>query len=83
MSAQLCKSCEAPIIWAVHAGTGKPAPIDAVPADGGNIMLRKAAGPDGRARIIYTLLTPEAAETYNGGDAHLNHFATCPDAEMF
>ncbi len=76
-----CKSCDASIIWAVHAGTGRSAPIDAEPSDGGNIMLRTAPGDrhhDGA--IVYTLMTKEAAETYHGGDAHRNHFATCPDA---
>ena len=77
----LCKSCDAEIIWAVSAATGKPAPIDAAPSDGGNIHLREAPGTEtGDKVIVYTMMTKEAASQYQGGDAHRSHFATCPDA---
>ncbi len=82
----LCKSCDAEIIWAVSAATGRPAPIDAAPSDGGNIHLREAprtsvTGTEtGDKVIVYTLMTKLAASQYQGADAHRSHFATCPFA---
>lgn len=71
-----CKSCDASIVWAVHTATGSLAPIDVEPTDGGNIILTT----DELGVTRYRVLTKLEAETYKGGDAHLNHFVTCPDA---
>ena len=74
-----CRSCRRNIIWAVHSGTGKAAPIDAEASEGGNIMLI-TPGPND-TKTTYIVLSPEAAQGYQGGDAHLNHFVTCPHAK--
>lgn len=67
----ICRDCKAAIIWAEHAGTGRRAPINAEPEEGGNILLLGAG---------YIIITAEQAEAYKGGDAHISHFATCPAA---
>ena len=64
-----CKKCGAEILWANHVGTGKPAPIDWEPTEGGNVLINR----DGTYRILSKL--EYAAEL------HTNHFATCPDAD--
>ena len=67
-----CKSCDAPIIWAVHVTTGSTAPIDQEPTEGGNIILTTD-----ELGTRYRLSTDQALEA---GDAHTSHFAECPDA---
>ncbi len=70
-----CKSCDAPIVWAVHVTTGSTTPIDEEPTEGGNVILTAD-----EVGIRYRLFSKLEAETYQGGDAHTNHYATCPDA---
>jgi hypothetical protein len=77
---ELCKACDAPIVFARQIG-GAPGhranPIDATPSDKGNIRLFD----DGR----YLIVAPKDRSSYvHGGVAlHTSHFATCPRAEQF
>ncbi len=66
-----CRSCDAPIVWAVHVTTGSLAPIDEEPTEGGNVVLT-----DDAMGIRYRVLGEPADEA----ELHTNHFATCPDA---
>lgn len=70
-----CRSCPAPVLWLRHAVTGKRAPIDQAPAPDGNIVVDETDG---------TYLTLNAAQRNEvrerGGELHLNHFVTCPQA---
>lgn len=65
-----CRSCEAPITWAVTEG-GKRMPLDDVPSERGNIVyvngVTRAANAVDRdlKRPLYT-----------------SHFATCPNAKQ-
>lgn len=70
-----CRSCQAPIYWLKHAGTGKAAPIDAAPAPGGNCLLDRAGG-------TYRLIAAPNRATF-AGQLHTNHFATCPQAKAW
>lgn len=60
-----CRSCGAPILWAVTNG-GKRMPLDATPREGGRWVL--GTNEHLSARPQTTLL------------GHDSHFATCPGA---
>lgn len=64
-----CRSCSAPIVWAVHFETGKKMPIDADPSWIGDLILDGGAGTWRKAVIV------EAP-----GFRWISHFATCPNA---
>lgn len=68
-----CRSCDAPVIWAVHIGTGKVAPIDVDPVEGGNVMLMVDEDV-----TRYRIIKPED----QADERHTNHFATCPDGGL-
>jgi len=74
--ADTCKSCNAPIVWAITP-KGKRAPIDAEPSDKGNIRIQT----DAAAPIAHYLSEIElAAARASGERLHLSHFVTCPQA---
>jgi hypothetical protein len=64
-----CRSCGAPIRWCRHINTGRPAPIDADPAEDGNVSIYGSA---------YTVVV--RATTADPGPFYHNHFVTCPHA---
>ena len=72
MSGSRCKSCDAAILWAVSAVTGKRMPLDADPVPDGNLLL------DAEGKIH--VLTADAA-TVPGVKRYVSHFATCPQAD--
>jgi hypothetical protein len=70
--ADLCNrpGCDAPIIWLWSSSTNRPAPIDALPTDDGNIRVDLEAG-------TYEVLSSPKAAAPDAGELHLNHFVTC------
>lgn len=73
MTASRCRSCGAPIVWA-RTVKGKSMPVDAAPAEGGNVEL--VPEPTGSAmRAIVHGQAP-----LGGPPLHFSHFATCEDA---
>lgn len=65
-----CRTCGARILWLHNNITRRVAPIDAEPADNGNIELLE----DGTYRVLgQTLFDQRDPDT----EYHLNHFATC------
>lgn len=64
--ASVCKGCLAPILWRRHETTGKMAPIDAAPAEDGNVIVVDEE--------TYRIAGPLDAFT---GPRHKNHWATC------
>lgn len=70
-----CGSCGAPVVWALHVRTLKPAPIDAEPSADGNCVLHAT----GR----YAIVPGDVLEGMRRNliPLHTNHFATCPNAE--
>lgn len=64
--AATCRSCRAPIIWAVSAKTGKPMPLDYARVDEG---------------VRWQPDAENVARQCSGRElGHVSHFATCPDA---
>jgi hypothetical protein len=63
--AEHCKSCEAPIDWAI-TDKGRRIPLDRTTSSAvANIVL----DPDGTARVVAA-----------GTGTRISHFATCPNA---
>ena len=72
MNGSECNSCKAPIIW-VRTATGKVMPVDARPAEDGNMVI-----DDGVARVIAKGESPPVGKL-----RWKSHFATCPAAQSF
>ena len=73
-----CRSCRAPIIWAVLP-SGRRIPLDSVPERGGNIRL-ESIGP-GTDRAAVVLHAPDLPAAWASEELlYRSHFATCPDA---
>jgi hypothetical protein len=70
-AATKCKSCFAPIIWAVTTG-GKRMPLDYDENEAGNVFYYERTG----RCDVKTQQTP----TPPGATRHFSHFATCPNA---
>lgn len=67
-----CASCNAAVVWVVTEA-GKRMPVDAVPSDKGNLILR-----DGKA--LHESKVPEAERP---AERYTSHFATCPQGEKW
>ncbi len=74
-----CKSCRAPIVWAVTAKNGKAIPIDPVPTYDGNIRLENR--DEQRQPPIAHVVG--AQQELVRTPRYTSHFATCPDAAKF
>lgn len=71
-----CRSCGARVVWARHFTTGKSAPIDVEPVDGGNVALWP---DDDTGDAVYSIPKNGALS----GPLRTSHFATCPNAEQW
>ena len=67
-----CRSCNAPIVWAITE-KGRRMPVDAKPSAAGNLLLDHERG---EWRAIVVKNDDTAAEN----ELHTSHFATCPNA---
>lgn len=78
-----CKSCKAPMRWAVTA-TGRRMPIDSEPNANGNIVLEVLPAPHGPtgAKVRALVIGPNDRVT-QGVLQFRSHFATCSDAARF
>lgn len=65
-----CRSCGAPVLW-ITTEKGKRMPVNAEPADGGNVIIDPTSGIG-----HYVPKQP-------GQLAHVSHFATCPESEKW
>jgi hypothetical protein len=68
----VCKrpGCSEPVLWLRHETTGRTAPIDPEPVEGGNIAIVGS----GEHRMYRIVPAPERV-----GKLHTNHWATCSD----
>lgn len=76
MRQELCRSCNAPIVWARTVPAGVPIPVDYYPVSQGNIVLEEVS----RGRVLATVTTTEEAQLTTGGPTYVAHFKTCPQA---
>lgn len=71
-----CKSCKAPIVWAVARSTGRRMPVDQEPVALGNITLDYSGMLPAADVLAGSKL---ATARHEGKELRLNHFVTCPD----
>lgn len=76
-----CRSCGAPITWAV-TDNGKPIQVDSDPCNDGNVDVCREAGTL-RARVLSPRQLEELRDDEYGTLAELYkaHFSSCPDAK--
>lgn len=67
-----CRSCGALVLIRANVSTGKPAPINAEPAPGGNIAIDETH---------YWIVPVAERAGLDRTDLRFSHFATCPDAK--
>ena len=80
MKTAKCRSCGAPIIWAVNDRTKKRAPIDAEPVEDGPVYFTHDPGDGGDPE--YRVLTKAERAPGVPGPLYTNHFQTCPTREQ-
>lgn len=71
-----CKSCGAKIFFA-KTPAGKPIPVDLVPAEKGNLIVRRV-----QAGLVAVPLRRAGALAADEV-AHVSHFATCAQADQW
>jgi len=79
MKTARCRSCGAPIIWAINNRTGRKAPIDAEPAADGPIYLT-SDGDTGGDPAYAIVAVADRDLALHPGPFYTNHFMTCPNA---
>lgn len=72
-----CRSCQAPIVWAITEA-GERMPVDPHPVAGGSVRLRLDERPP-RASVVGS--TIDLFDRTDDGTRHEAHWATCPDAD--
>lgn len=70
-----CRSCGAPIRWAVSDGSGKKVPLDPEPVVDGNIVVVDRPGHT----LVVRFLKKDRPLTRDGL-RYVSHFATCPNS---
>ena len=75
---EVCRSCKAPIRWAVTE-RGYAIPLDLEPVDGGNIRLAGARAKGGTPRAV---IVAEDRRAEFAGELYISHFASCPYADQ-
>lgn len=75
-----CRSCHAPVIWAVTE-KAKSMPVDAEPSEAGTLALERRdriGGLPGGAPPLARVVRPDLR--FGRTDLRTSHFATCPQA---
>ena len=78
VSSSRCTSCNANIIWATTAATGKAMPVDVEPHPGGNVLLTERVGRSPLAEVV----APGQDSLIAGEPLRRSHFVTCPQADQ-
>lgn len=79
-STEPCRSCHAPVIWAVTI-LGKAMPVDAEPSANGNLALEwreRGSGLPGGAPPLARVVSEHLR--FGRADLRTSHFVTCPQA---
>lgn len=76
-----CRSCDAPVLWAIVRKGGKRIPLDPDPVDNGNIaIIGEREDQYGKSPLVEYRATdplPGMSEP-----KYVTHFATCPNAQQ-
>jgi hypothetical protein len=78
-----CRSCNAPVVWAITSKTGAAIPLDPNPIADGNVV-RIGTATRG-APLVLVLTDEELGRARKQGVVQLyrSHFASCPDADRW
>ena len=71
-----CRSCGTAVYWLTNVRTGKRAPIEATPHNGGTIRVYLDDG-------TYDIPGPVDRRAHPEEPYYLNHFARCPQARRW
>ena len=71
----ICDKCSRGIFFCIHERTRNWEPIDAIPTEGGSVLINWAL-------MSYKIIPAEERSNYPG-QLHKPHWATCPFAEEF
>lgn len=69
-----CRSCDAPIFYALSTANQRPMPIDTMPVENGNVIVRQGK----LTTKLYAKV--DTAKANDGEERFTSHFATCPQA---
>lgn len=72
-----CRSCNAPVLWAV-TDHGKRIPLDDRPVTGGNVRLVTGCSP---MRAVVGNGTIDMFDPDDDGVRYVAHFVSCPNAD--
>lgn len=78
----VCRSCDAPIIWATSSTSRKSMPLDAEPHPDGTIDLdvaRWVGAYQGQLAATVSSTLP----LFDAGGMYRSHFASCPNADEY
>lgn len=70
-----CRSCRAPVTWAI-TDLGNRIPLDLTPVADGNIVV---IGHQAGTTVVRVVTIDEPAPA--GAPRYVSHFATCPNAD--
>lgn len=77
-----CRSCGAPIVWAINGRTGNCMPVNAKPSPDGNLRIRDDRSECGQV-VVDVVSGAEREALRVRGEAFLSHFSTCPQASRW
>jgi hypothetical protein len=74
-----CRSCQAPVRWAITASNGKRMPLDPAPVTDGNVWIDhiEAGTPVVNVGLSHDDVPRNIPLTY------VSHFVTCPDRDSW
>lgn len=77
-----CRSCGARIVWTKTEASGGLMPVDAAPAEGGNVLFTGVEASTMDGGTIPVARVEAGPPLFDDGEPrYLSHFATCPDAD--
>lgn len=71
-----CRSCGAPIFWAITEA-GRRMPVDEAPVPDGNVTVIE---DDSDAGVPIVRVLGATRDLFASGPLYVSHFVTCPDA---
>lgn len=78
-----CDFCRQRIIWTVTSATGSSMPVDAEPADNGNVLLSSESHSSGRPLSGVLGPAQAAGARAAGQQLRLHHRLSCPYAAQW
>ncbi len=74
-----CRSCGAPVLWAVTAA-GKRIPLDPEPQPDGNVVIASEVHPRTSVECVHAEVVPARSAIHPDRLRYQAHFASCPNA---